>query len=307
MFPKTISTHWHFPSWPGPSSCCEMLDQQGAMLLRSSAVRWTTAADQMSQLSKLLTGSFCFSDSQSPQFFCACTLFGWLWTSECARLPFLFLLLLFMFGWCVGAVGRARQGFTVLWVLEILSPAELSDLKNLVRSFCVIMWSRLIMWSKVLKHTHTPTLSCTLASLFHPLISPPQPFTGPIACSLIFSRCQIPPFLLLLPLPSFFKFSQGALKPSHPYLHHSHIALSSKTWTREVSEEKPGLSPSRTECHSQCISHIAGRDAGGAAISRAAFLNVPAMLVSSVPFSCLPIRPICFSVIGTNCGSLREW
>lgn len=210
------------------------------------------------------------------------TLFGWLWTSECARLPFLFLLLLFMSGCCVGAVGRAQHSFTVLWLLEILSPAQLSDLKNqslyvLSVSLCDRGW--LCASDQRFSNTHTNSVLYTGLLIPPPYLSP-QPFTRPIACCLIFSRCQIPPFLLLLPLPSFFKFSQGALKPPHPHLHHSHIALSSKTWTREVSEEKPGLSRSRTECHSKCISHIAGRDAGGAAISRAAFLNVLVILVS---------------------------
>lgn len=184
----------------------------------------------------------------------------------------------------------------MLWVLEILSPAQLSDLKNqslyvLSVSLCDRGW--LCASDQRFSNTHTSSVLYTRLLIPPPYLSP-QPFTRPIACSLIFSRCQIPPFLLLLPLPSFFKFSQGALKPPHPYLHHPHIALSSKTWTREVSEEKPGLPRSRTECHSKCISHIAGRDAGGAAISRAAFLNVPVMLVSSFPFSCLPIPPIFF-------------
>lgn len=51
-------------------------------------------------------------------------------------------------------------------------------------------------------HTHTHSLAFTLPSLFFYLpLNSIQPFNRAIACSLIFSRCLVPPFL---PLPALF-------------------------------------------------------------------------------------------------------
>ncbi len=145
------------------------------------------------------------------------------------------------------------------------------------------MWLRLIMCMQTVSiklgrskgcpcntrtHTHTHSILYTTL-LIPPPYLPLHPFNRAIACSLIFSRCQVPPFLLFpCSIPSILNSHRvdwnpesSATPPSLPRYPHPdsfrHIGLNDKPWPLEVRQEKLELSQSRKECRSECISHIA--------------------------------------------------
>ena len=178
------------------SSCCDVLCLQRATLHRSSAV-WgleSTAADQMSRLSKLLSGDFVLMTHRAQQFlFCLrlvfCAAFAHVRASLCSLS-------------CLSRV------LVQPWKARVLSSVQLADLKiwrHYVLFVSLCDWGWLCACRQFLSNSldeRPSQYTLTHSILYTPHsshLSPPplslHPFNRAIACSLIFSRCQVPPFL----------------------------------------------------------------------------------------------------------------
>ncbi len=134
------------------------------------------------------------------------------------------------------------------------------------------MWLRLIMCRQTVSINLGRLKALQYTLLYTTLLIPPpylplhslHPFNRAIACSQIFSRCLVPP-LLLLPcsIPSVFNSHRVdwnseilPFLPLPPYMLYV-LVSTTKHDPKRSSRSGLALSQSGKECHGKCISHIA--------------------------------------------------